>query len=115
MTSENKLSTDDVCRIIEACAKSGVSECQFSTLTVRFDRPVAPPAEQQLVTAPVQISAEQIQAAMRSLEAEEIKHREDQIAELQLTDPAAAERLIVDGELEEDDDIADDGSIDETF
>lgn len=100
--SENELKTTEVCLILEACAKSGVSELRFGTLTVRFHRPVEQIVQYAPVIAPAQVSADQAKAAKESLEYDSLVTREDQIAELMITDPAEAEQLIKDGELEED-------------
>ncbi len=103
MSSENELKTEEVCRILEACAKSGVSELMFRTLTVRFDRPVEQTVVKLPDTAPAQVRADQEKMAKESLLQDEIQVREDQIADLMITDPVTAEELIRSGELEEDD------------
>lgn len=113
------LSTNDVCQIIEASAKAGVTELKFGGLHVRFGKTV----EQKELGAspsPVQhapqsysvadLTEEQHQTQSRqSLEDEEIKTREERLARLLVEDPMAYEQMLRDGELTDAVDSADDG------
>ncbi len=101
--TEIELKTEDVCRILEACAKNGVTEIKLGTLVARFDRPVKAP-EQALVAAPAQVSAEQAKIEEEAHLKNELSFREEQLAELRLTNPKLYEELVASGELTDDDD-----------
>jgi hypothetical protein len=99
------LSGDEICKIIEVCSKRGVSQLKLGPLSLDFQafqptrqKPVAPgPAIPD--SAPEEVTREQQAIEKLALEKEEILTREGQIAELLLTDPAEAERLMEIGDL----------------
>lgn len=119
MAIEKALSCGEVCGILKACGEAKVTKLKFRDLEVEFDQTVAPPA---LPVAPIvdrpplsnpvaEITDSQHEKQSKaSLEQAEIVLREAQIAELQITDPLAAEELIRNGELEEEDERDEDGT-----
>lgn len=106
------LSTDDVIRIIESSAKCGVVVLKFQDLMVSFDKQVEP--EVVLPGGPANNSASMVEAPteqqlqtqdQRAFEKSEMELRDEQLAELAITNPLEFERLINQGELEDDTDI----------
>lgn len=108
---------EDLCKILESCAKSGVTVLKFGQLEVSFlPHPTIPgdaaPTPAAVVTGkPTQT---QIKAENLSIEEQALALREMQIAELRFTDPLLAEELMEDGELVAGDSTDGDGS-GETF
>lgn len=106
------LSSDDVVRIIEASAKCGVGVLKFQDLMVSFGKQVEP--EVVLPGNPANNSASMVEApteqqlqtqGQNALEKSELELREEQLSELAITNPLEFERLINQGELEDDTDI----------
>ncbi len=107
------LKADEVCGIILHSGKANVSELTFGDLHVRFGAPKSErqPEELSLVgqsQPTVPTSSETIlsdEEAARitkdTLEIQELLTREQQMAELQLTDPVEYERQLAAGELED--------------
>lgn len=114
MTCEQKssLSSADVCAILTSCREAGVSELEFGALRVTFGRPPRHETQEPLqsLATEEEISANQVKMARESLELDELAVREQQIEELLLTDPAKAEQMIIDGQLEEVTDGEPDGT-----
>ncbi len=114
--NKTPLSTKDVIRIIVASAKAGVDELKFLDLCVSFNRPVEqeaikPLMQQYPASVPVQsLTEEQHEFQTKAaIEAEEVLTREDQLARALVEDPIRYEQLLVDGELSDELDTADDG------
>lgn len=103
MKDKNFLSGDEVCKIIESASKARVTKLKFGDLEVFFTPGGLEPADlgpgPALPGALAQISVEQAKEQEAAILKEEILTREDQMAELWLTDPAEAERLLELGEL----------------
>lgn len=100
--------------IVKLCVKSGIKSLKWRDLEVDFGEQINSNGDQQLPlktarARPVKaITVEQHQLQNRlRLEEDELIFREQQIADLQLTDPLKAEEMIVNGEL---DDTGDDDS-----
>lgn len=107
MASEKThLSREDVCSILDTSAKAGVRELTFAGLHVVFGRP----AEQQVAGYPFvpQIPAPSLSGkalsdadhaaqAKRSLEEDEVRLREDQLAHALVEDPVLYEKLVQEG------------------
>jgi hypothetical protein len=111
---KNVFSVPEACSIIEACAKNGVSFVKFGDLCVRFKDTANIKSEDPSLAQPTP-SAEEIAALQKSLAdasflEDEIDLRAQQIADLIIEDPGQAEQMIMDGELEDADEL-DDGSI----
>lgn len=100
---------EQVCAIISKCAESGVTELKFGDLHVSFQ----PKSEQTTQAATwarpahhsdTEISEELLrQTDKERLEQDERRFREEQLAEMMLTDPLAYEELLASGELEDRD------------
>lgn len=111
------LSSDDVCLIIEICHKAQVSVLEFGDLRVTFRQatqapePEAPTHSRAHPVSPTQdlpqaadnaISVIQKQSAQESLEHDEARLRDEQVAMLLIEDPQQAEQLLIDEKLDED-------------
>lgn len=95
------LSGSEICKIINACAKKGVSKLQLGPLLVEFGQQNQTSAPSPVKLAfPENVIQEQEKESKNALEAEEINLREQQIAELQLTDPLKFEEMLESGQLE---------------
>lgn len=103
----------DVCKIIGACREAGVSELKCGPLEVRFSPAeslspsTASPAKLLMGAAPNnagEVPEETIRAQQRaetaSLEQQELELKEQQVAEMILSNPLEAEELLMAGELE---------------
>lgn len=122
---KSSLSAEDLCRIIKACRESGVSELKFGELHAVFrqqtDEVRAPSlarrdrmselvemerrlrAHSTRPPAPAAaIAANQAKEAKRALEEDETKLKNEELAELYLTNPKLAEEMLNQGELEDD-------------
>lgn len=110
---QNFPKADEVCRIIAACRKSGVSSLKFGPLEVVFGGHAAEGVLRDSAQAPIsgvaptpatedagQIIQAQQQAEQASHEEQEILVREQNYAELVITDPLEAERLMEEGDAE---------------
>jgi hypothetical protein len=99
---------EDVCKIIIACRRAGVTRLKLGTMEVDFLPSVLKLARQEPIpgaapTPAAQVPGQTIQAAERiereAIEEEGINVREDQIAELLITDPLLAEKMMEEGDL----------------
>ncbi len=110
-TESSGLDIGDLRVIVKLCVNFGVKSLKFRGLELEFgvagDVPV--PGLKALNKPVKAITADQheLQAKQALLE-DELSVREQQIADLQLTNPLAAEEMIANGEL--DDDSGDDES-----
>lgn len=107
------LKAEEVCSIISTCGTANVSELSFGDLHVRFGapkperqpEPLAPVGQSQPTTPPspetVLSEKEADRIAKETLELQELLTREQQMAELNLTDPVEYERQLAAGELED--------------
>lgn len=103
------LTADEVCRIIEVCGESQVSELKFGDLHLVMGGPTLRPASTDAEVAPnhspvapAAIVAIQKQEAERSLVQAEADLKRDQLDQMIIEDPSQAERLLIQGELEDD-------------
>lgn len=113
---ENFPKADDICKILAACRKSGVDSIEVGPLKATFARfarvsepaceasPSPQPISGASPTPEAQVPGQTIQAQQKleedSHEEQGIQTREQQIAELMITDPLLAEELMERGELE---------------
>lgn len=116
-----KLDLDHISDIIKACAEHGVSVIKFGDLRIWFGPQANQPAQPLSPAAPVRTAHSNItpvaemtdmqhdQQTKDALENEELELRQQQIAELMVTDPLKAEELIERGELQDADDEHGDG------
>lgn len=120
--AEKVLSSQEVCAILDSCAKNNVTVLKFGGLQVRFGTTAEAsttnttlgsqgPIASTSTNSDTKISEPNHDAINKdTLETEELLTREEQIQELYLTDPLEAERLMDAEELESD---ADDEPSDE--
>lgn len=122
MASNQKieLASTDIALIIKACARHGVATLKFGDLELSFSPQVETTSTRPPLPGddPVQVLSEahvqppvaeiteyqQSNIAKAALEHDELILREQQFAELVVTDPEAAEQMLVDGELDDADD-----------
>jgi hypothetical protein len=112
---EKFLSSRDLSAIIKVCGESRVAELKFGDLHVRFDTPVEQVMRlygDQIREAAANstpsnrpdtaISAIQDHLAQESLERDEFDVKEDRLAQMIIENPLEAERLLIEGKLDED-------------
>lgn len=127
MTGSNvkkELASTDIVRIIKTCARHRVVTLKFGDLDLSFNPQVKTTRQRSTenveplsqrdphVKPPVTEITEQEQRtiASESLRLDELALRKQQFSELLITDPAAAEQMLADGELDDvDDELGDDG------
>lgn len=104
---------ENLCLIIKACSEAGVSKLSLGQMHLEFGRPassaafaVGTPAPEPSTPAapPVAIMTESQHEKLneQALTQAEVNVREQQIAELLITDPLAAEEMISNQELTPD-------------
>lgn len=116
-SQQKSLDPDQIARIIEASALHGVTLLKFGDLEIWFGphvkpgtTPAHPSAEVPNVETPIHTPVAEMtekqhdDANAKAIEQNEIDLREQQIAELLITDPEEAEKLIRQGELQDADD-----------
>lgn len=98
-TAKNNLTSDDICKIIKACAESGVYKIKCNSLEVEFGQPKKVDHENftQELTQEAHDKMDQ-----QTLVEEEVKTREEQIQMMLIENPELAEEMIANGELNED-------------
>lgn len=108
-TGKNNLSSEAICVIIESCAKHGVAELKFQDLHVKFGKSAIQELGPQNSNSPeAEISEEQHEEqTAHAIEKDEVDLREEQLEELFLTDPMAAEEMLRNGEFEDADEFGD--------
>lgn len=104
------LTAAKACLIIEASARAGVTLLQLGDLYVEFTqkreepmRTPSPWSADAISTAAMVVPLQEAEEN-RSTEMDELRLREEQIEELLLTDPLAAEEMIRTGDLAEETD-----------
>lgn len=123
-TAKNNLSAKEICDILDSCERNGVFELQIEGLSVKrapkgspepgFPASQATPAvktgdlPQKTDSEDAISEATHDQMTQDAFEADEVSLREEQIANLLITDPAAAEEMMRNGELEDADEQFDD-------
>lgn len=110
MAKENFISGEEICKIIQIAAKSGVTKMQFGPLALEFGNPPkksAPgPAQPEV---PENVSQEQQHEEEKALLNEELKTKEEQFSELWITNPLEAEKLLASEEVSKESGELDDG------
>lgn len=114
MDADNKkeLSASDISAILKSCAESKVRVLKYGGLYLRFGPSAAELQAESVQSLPAkEIAAIQTQIAEQARVAEGIRAGEVDIEDLQLTDPARYERMILEGKLKPDGSFAepDDG------
>ena len=102
-TNNFKLSRQDICLIIETCAKNGVTILKFGDLDLNFGKPAEPV---QIASTPDKAisDANHELNTKNAIEKDEIDLREDAIAHMIVENPVMAEQMLLDEELEDADD-----------
>ena len=96
--TDKNLTSNQIIDILKACKKAGVSEMKFGELSLSFGESHS---KRHKKSPDTEISDESRKAMVaQSLELEEINSREDELAEMLLTDPVKYEALLMDGGLE---------------
>jgi hypothetical protein len=109
MADERILSSNDVCLILKACGESGVRVLKFADLYIQFGKTKQETLAESQETASAALAPEaaiseiQIKEATKALEREELAYKQDLIAQMRIEDPVMAEKLLLAGELEDDD------------
>lgn len=107
------LAPDQIVGIIKACAEHGVHSIKFGNFEMQIGPKanlgattvvVEPPSTPEKSSVAEMTAKQHAEQNAKSIEEIEISMREQQIAELLVTDPLAAERLIESGELHDVDD-----------
>ncbi len=104
MVEKNEFSVDDVCRILESCGKFHVAELTLGALSVKFGPTARETTDREgnLPAAAAELAALQENQAQRSLVSDEIRIREQQVAEMPLSDPLLYEEMLARGEIIDD-------------
>jgi hypothetical protein len=118
--TKNGLKAEEISLIIKACEQARVRVLKYAGLYIEFGRPADAPQvqEEEQVSIPhapqdrgiaapathpavAEITDIQKRESDKSLLKEELDLKDDQLAEMWITDPYAAEQLVIDGQLEE--------------
>lgn len=101
------LNIDNICALIRTCGEVGVKEVSFGRLHVVFGRKDQD-TQASSPNLPDKALSEQSQSIeQRAFEQDEISTKDDQLAELVITDPLEYERLVASGDLENGDQAED--------
>lgn len=117
MTKKNSLSPEGISLIITSCEQAGVRVLKYAGLYIEFDKPVRTPRSTQVsevsptpdpveaspITNPTvaEITDIQKREAERNILIDEISLKEDQLADMWIEEPYAAEQLEINSQLEE--------------
>lgn len=102
------ISPDDVCKILESCAKLKLSELSFDNLHLKFlsnvseeNKPVPAIAPH---TYPEQVHSEvgSVKSSSPVSNEDEYRSKEDRLQEMMILDPAQYEELLLSGDLKDD-------------
>lgn len=102
MIFNKKFNATDVCQILQACATLKVSELSVGDLKISFQATVL--TKSPTIGSPFNHSPPTSVGDASSIEfdpTEERELREDQLAMMQIEDPLMYEKLLANGELEE--------------
>lgn len=108
------LNTVEVCTIIKAGAKSNVTLLKIGDIEIWFGKPTEPDVIQHVLHPPSnyptgeEIPVDHKQQNQLSLEIDEIRLKEDRLAQMIIENPALAEQMILDGDFGDDDGESDD-------
>lgn len=115
---KNGLNPDGIALIIKACEQAQVRVLKYAGLYIEFGRPAKTPQVEQVSESEAlpqdrvaaahiphptvaEITDTQKRESERSLLKEELDLKDDQLAEMWITDPHAAEQLVINDQLEE--------------
>jgi hypothetical protein len=98
------LTVEEACVIISASAKEGVTTLKWGDLEVTFGRPQVlfpEPSPFATIPGPPQPVPNHEDQDQEALLAEEVRLREERIAEVAINDPVEYERMVAEGELDD--------------
>lgn len=95
------LTGDEIRVIIEACAGSGVTRFVMDTMSIDFQA-LGKQAQAPEVVAPASETPDHAQINKDSLEIEEARLKEQRLRLMLIEDPGQAERMLLDGGLEDE-------------
>lgn len=106
-TEKSLLSFRELCSIIKTCGSNNVAELKFGDLHVRFHQAVVvqqqQPPKVETTHPDTEISDEQREQLENvALVRDEIATKEDQLDQMLIESPSEYERLIAEGDLEDD-------------
>lgn len=107
-TDKNNLTSDDICKIIKACAENNVYKFSLDTLAIEFGERKKEDPEN--ITVPVLTQEAHDKQNEKTLVEEEVKTKTEKIQMLMIEDPVLAEEMIANGDLENDGSSNDDES-----
>jgi hypothetical protein len=110
---KSQLSATELCNIIKVCGDAQVSELKLGNLFLRFGKVAEPAKEVAPLPSGTALPEIQEKVAEQGLLNDQISDREEDIATLLVTNPYLAEKMISEGELEEDVDTDDPGTDEE--
>jgi hypothetical protein len=111
--TQESLTLNDVCALLRACSEARVTELKFGTLQVLFAPAEMGREQLQPMQDLVQPSAADIDSSPEAREAfanEVRRTKQERLALMAVEDPAELERLILSGDLTDDDPDADYGA-----
>lgn len=105
-----ELKSQEICEIILSSAQNGVTELKFGSLHIVFGKKTEPqeisllPGKVYGASTPDNEISDQTHEQMNidSLEADELRLRDDQLSQMQIENPLKAEQMLLDQELEDD-------------
>ena len=100
-----ELDTKKISAIIKACGKAGVQEFSLGELRITFGTKTDPDLSVSPLSGEALSDEDHRKLNEQSLEQDEVRTRENQMEELLITDPAQYERLIIDGEFSDGDEV----------
>lgn len=95
MSKSERFTCQDICAILEAGAKSGVSLLQWGDFRAEFG--ARPPAQVGHIPSPMVMASPESEKV--SLEAQEKLLKQQEVAEMLLRDPVRYEELMAKGEI----------------
>lgn len=99
MSNNITMASEDICRIIDLCGKSGVSVLKYGPLEISFG---SHPTARTTPYPEIENSAEKaLLIHTDTISKEEVETKDDLLSRLQVEDPVALERLIMSGDIED--------------
>lgn len=114
--SEIPFTSLDLCAIIETCTNHGVRSFEYGSLKLDFGAKLAPPGSSATHPVGDEIPAphpagdaipapDHDKINQETLEADELRFREEELLNAPIENPVLAEQLLIDGELEDADEF----------
>jgi hypothetical protein len=90
-----QMTADDICNILKTCAEANVAHLSLGKLQVTFKESQTPPINYMEVGDPLM----QDVLAGEAVERDELVHKDEELARLEIEDPVAYEKAILSGDL----------------